>query len=420
MIKTRKRLILFLFLATVILIIVLFNIVLNLNLPSPDYEYRQLALPDNFSLPDARVIAIGTATHGNAEPYDITIEMLQKIKEERGSVAFVLEELTGDGARINQIHSYYDDEQERSLGFYNVYNNSEMERLLSWIKSEDINLYGIDIQSIYQEVEVIKNFLNENGYSDINIDKLRSKTYVEFEKQMNQRIIEQIENIMDELLKSNTIDEREFDYISHMIHCIQLYYEYAEGGEQYNVRDKMMAENVLWVMEHELKYYNNENIILFGHNGHIIEDDYTFNYRDMLYITIRNRDMLYTTMGHHLSNYLGDDYYTIVTEAKNNSFLAVSNLRNDKRKLFSIERKGLLIDAIGAESPSIKFCTSEYLKQAGISTWDLTLIGSYFNNINTFIPARYTINTNVDTCYDAMLYFDQLTPNIDNRSFLHK
>ena len=125
-------------------------------------------------------------------------------------------------------------------------------------------------------------------------------------------------------------------------------------------------------------------------------------------------------MGHHLSNYLGDDYYTIVTEAKNNSFLADSNLPNDKRKLFSIERKGSLIDTIGVESPSIKFCTSEYLKQAGISTWDLTFIGSYFNNLNTFIPARFTINTNVETCFDAMLYFDQLTPNIDNKSYLDK
>jgi|GEM_PF-1400495 len=417
MIKTRKRSILVIFLVTVILIIILFFIVLNLNLASTDYEYRQLALQDNFSLPDARVIAIGTATHGNAEPYDITIEMLQKMKEERGSVAFVIEELRGDGARINQIHAYYDDEQERPLGFYNVYNNSEMERLLSWIKSENINLYGIDIQSIYQTVEVIKNFLNEKGYSDTNIDKLRSETDEEFEKQM---IIENIESIMDELLKSKTIEEREFDYISHLIHCIQMNYEYVAGGEQYNVRDKMMAENVLWVMEHEMKYYDNENIILFAHNGHIMEDDFIMNYRDMLYITIENKDMLHITMGHHLSNYLGDDYYTIVTEAKNNSFLADSNLPNDKRKLFSIERKGSLIDTIGVESPSIKFCTSEYLKQAGISTWDLTFIGSYFNNLNTFIPARFTINTNVETCFDAMLYYDQLTPNIDNKSYLDK
>ena len=117
--------------------------------------------------------------------------------------------------------------------------------------------------------------------------------------------------------------------------------------------------------------------------------------------------------GYHLSNYPGDDYYTIVTEAKNNSFMADSNLPNDKRKLFSIERKGSLIDAVGGESPNIKFYTSEYLKQASISTWDLTLIGSYFNNMNTFIPARFTININVETCFDAMLYFDRLTPNID-------
>ncbi len=229
-----------------------------------------------------------------------------------------------------------------------------------------------------------------------------------------QIIIENIENIINGLLKSKTIDEREFDYISHLIHCIQMNYEYVAGGKQSNDRDRMMAENVLWVMEHESKYYDNENIVLFAHNGHIIEDDFTMNFRDMLYITIENKDILYVTMGHHLSNYLGDDYYTIVTEAKNNSFMADSNQPNDKRKMFSIERKGSLIDAIGAESSSIKFCTSEYLKQAGISTWDLTLIGSYFNNINTFIPARYTINTNIEACFDAMLYFDQLTPNMDS------
>ena len=410
MIKNCKKLVFF-FLATVVFIIILFNIIVHFNLPFPNYEYRQLSLPDNFILPESRVIAIGTATHGNAEPYDISIDMLQKIKDKKGSVAFILEEETGDCARINQIYSYYDDEQKRLIGSYSVYDNSEMDRLLSLIKSEDVNFYGIDIKSIYQTVEVINNYLNEKGYSGINIDKLSSNANIKNKIQINKIIIEELENIMNELLKSKSIEEREFDYISHLINCIQMNYEYVSGGKQSNVRDRMMAENVLWVMEHELKYYNNENIILFAHNAHIIEDDYTMNYRDMLYITMENRDIRYVTMGHHLSNYLGDDYYTIVTEAKNNSFLAVNNLRTDKRKLFSIERKGSLIDAIGAESPSIKFCTSECLKQAGISTWDLTFIGSYFHKINTFIPARFTTNTNIETCFDAMMYFDQLTPN---------
>lgn len=112
------------------------------------------------------------------------------------------------------------------------------------------------------------------------------------------------------------------------------------------------------------------------------------------------------------SNYLGDDYYTIVTEAKNNSFLARGNI--GKRKIFSIERTGLLVDTIGADSPSIKFCTSEYLKQSGISAWDLTVIGWYFDKMRTFRPTHFTININVETCFDAMLYFDQLTPNIDS------
>lgn len=398
MIKNHIKSILFLSLATVILIIILFNIVLYFILPSPDYEYRQLSLPDNFILPDARVIAIGTATHGNAEPFDITLEILKKIKEERGHVAFVLEVQVGDGAIINQIHSFYDKEQRKNLGFHDMYTNKEMDGLLSWIESENVNFYGVDIQYIYHAVEVIKRLLNEKGYSDIDVKGLKSNR-MEYEKQINKKTIEKIENILDELLTNKSIEKYEFDYISHLIHSIKMNYEYVEGGKQSNDRDSMMAENMLWVMEHELKYYNNENIVLFAHNGHIIEDSFTMG----------NSDIQYSTMGQNLSNFLGDDYYTIVTEAKKNSFLARGNI--GKRKIFSIERTGLLIDTIGADSPSIKFCTSKQLKNAGISAWELTLIGWYFDKMRTFKPVYYTINTNVETCFDAMLYFDQLTPN---------
>lgn len=398
MIKTRKKSIILFIFGTVILIIILFNIVLNLNLPSPDYEYRQLSLPDNFTLPDARVIAIGTATHGNSEPFDITLEMLQKIKKERGSVAFVLEEQVGEGVIINQIHSFYDNELKKYMGFYDMYTNEEMDRLLSWIKSEDVNFYGVDIQNIRLTVDFVENFLNEQGYPDIYVETLKSNR-MDHEKQINQKTIEKIENILHEMVKNKSIEEREFDYISHLIHCIQMNFEYVSGGKQLGVRDRMMAENALWVMEHELKYYNNENIVLFAHNGHIMEDDYI----DSII------DIQYNTMGRHVSNYLGDDYYSIVTEAKKNSFLARGN--RGKRKIFSIERTGLLVDTIGADSPSIKFCTSENLKQSGISSWGLTAIGWYFDKMRTFKPELFTINTNVDTHFDAMLYFDQLTPN---------
>lgn len=400
MIKTCKKSILFLILGTVILVIILFNIVLNLNLPSPDYEYRKLSLPDNFNLPDARVIAIGTATHGNAEPFDITLEMLQKIKKERGHVAFVLEEQVGVGAIVNQTHSFYDYEQKKHMGFYDMYTNEEMNRLLSWIKSEDVNFYGVDFQFVHPIVDFVENFLNEKGYSDTNIAQLRSNANLKYEMQVKERIIDKIENKMNELLISKSIEEREFDYILHLINCIRKNYEYVLGGKQGSVRDQMMAENVLWVMEHELKYYSNENIVLFAHNGHIMEDDFELGNGNM-----------HSTIGQYLSNYLGDDYYSIVTEAKKNSFLARESI--GKRKIFSIERTGLLVDTIGADSPSIKFCTSEYLKQSGISAWDLTIIGWYFDKMRTFRPAHFTINTNVETCFDAMLYFDQLTPNID-------
>ncbi|HKM02255.1 MAG TPA: erythromycin esterase family protein [Sedimentibacter sp.] len=189
------------------------------------------------------------------------------------------------------------------MGYYDMYINEEMNRLLSWIKSEDVNFYGVDIQYISLTVDFVENFLNEKGYSDTNIDELRSNANLKYEMQVKEKIIDKMENKMNELLKSKSIEEREFDYILHMINCIRKHYEYVLGGNQGSVRDQMMAENVLWVMEHELKYYNNKNIVLFAHNGHIIEDDFKLG----------NGDILYITMGHNLSNCLGDDYYTIVT-----------------------------------------------------------------------------------------------------------
>ena len=95
------------------------------------------------------------------------------------------------------------------------------------------------------------------------------------------------------------------------------------------------------------------------------------NYR-LLYL--QKIGYMYVTMGHHLSIYLGDDYYTIVAEAKT-ILLAVNNYALIKENCFQLS-VGLTIDAI--ERSHIKFCTSECLKQAGISTWDLTFIDLTF------------------------------------------
>lgn len=74
----------------------------------------------------------------------------------------------------------------------------------------------------------------------------------------------------------------------------------------FNIRDKSMAQNVKWILDYEEKYYGNNKIMLWGHNGHI--GRYYFGL---------------PIMGNNLSEMYGNEYYSLGFDFYQGSFRSI-------------------------------------------------------------------------------------------------
>lgn len=80
------------------------------------------------------------------------------------------------------------------------------------------------------------------------------------------------------------------------MYCVDLFsIDLNEYGSYNNKRDELMAQNVMWILEHEQE--KNARIMIAGHNGHIAK-----------------AGGYYTSMGDNLNQKYGDRYLAIGTD----------------------------------------------------------------------------------------------------------
>ena len=123
---------------------------------------EDITIPEN-----AKIIALGEATHGNVEFQQLKLDVFKQMVEDYGVRAFVLEGDYGGCEQVNRyIHGGEGTAQEAAaaIGFA-IYRTDEMAELISYMKQynesaaegEDLRFYGSDMQRIYYSFQ----FLNE-------------------------------------------------------------------------------------------------------------------------------------------------------------------------------------------------------------------------------------------------------------------
>lgn len=364
---------------------------------------EKFTLPTDFVLPDSRIIAVGSATHGNAEPYEVTLELLKKVYYEHGSTAFILEENVGAAEIINECHSFLD-ENGRKLGFYTIYDNKEMDSILLWLKQSNQRLYGIDIQTISTIVSLLNDDLDTLGFPDISkIPNL--PVYKDYEIKQNLPLLKEIEDFLLAKKNINMITEQKYCYLSHLVDCIRMNYDYISSGSSFEVRDEAMAKNTEWVMEYEREFYNNDYAVLLASNGHVMKSnlDEKFSGRS------------YKTLGVYLDYAYDDEYYVILTDANENYFMADHN-RNAQLNITTCHVVSSTPPTLfGNSGYNYVFFDEEKLISNEIDTWNLTVIGHswmWWWAIN--MDYKYQIS--LPEASDALLFFEYMTPmNYNNR-----
>lgn len=367
------------------------------NTHMPQVEACDVSVLSELELPDSKIIAIGTPTHGNAEPIKLTLEILKKVYWEYGSVAFILEEVAGDADTINKQHSYTKEDGSK-VGMYLVYDNDEISEILNWLEQTNQRFYGIDVQSVSETAKILSERLEDLNFSDAErILNLPVKN--EAQIKLNTPFLDTIAEFVDEQTSTGRISEQERAYLLHLLDCIKMNYEYVLSDYSFEVRDELMARNVEWIMEYEKSYYDNDHAVIFASNGHVIKAKWSYAF---------SKKEIYIPMGTLLSEKFDEDYYVILTDAWENYFEAGANMKDAaNKKVFHIYNDQL--ESVAAEE-QISVIMSDDCISDDNQDWKLVIIGSVFNNFRSHWDTYYSTRISTEESCNIIICFELMTP----------
>lgn len=221
----------------------------------------EFVMPESFSLPDSRLVAIGTATHGNGDPFAAALAVLREMYTARGSVALILEENVGDAETVGLQHAY-SGELGQNVGYHLIYENQEMADILKWLEESGQRLFGIDIQNIQAVADRLRDRLTElglvsaKGMALADVDKADIADHLP--------LLDEIDHFLEERYDSGALSERVYCYLLHQVDCVRQHYEYRLADQPSEFRDEAMAQNTAWVMDYEQRFYGNDYAVSAG------------------------------------------------------------------------------------------------------------------------------------------------------------
>ena len=267
-----------------------------------------------FTLPsDAKVIALGEATHGNADFQALKLDVLKKLVNEEGVRSFALETDFGGGMLVNRYIHGEDDDVNKAVNslLFGIYRTEDVKDMLVWMRSyndsakdeDKLNFYGYDMQNSQNNITVLQDYCRNvdelKGYTDI-MTPAASTDYFADKKPSADEISKATEAVdkVEEYLKSKADQsflEKELIIAAENVDlCIENGKKMGMAGNVF--RDDKMSEIVekIRTLEESLA---RDKIMIAGHIGHVSKKGIT-----------------YKNMGSILKEKLGNEYYVIGTD----------------------------------------------------------------------------------------------------------
>ena len=271
------------------------------------------------------IVAIGESSHGIGEFYSLKSQLVKFLHKELGYEVLLIEGGFGDlGLALMDINDLSALEL-RNKTLYGNFRCKEIEPMFEYIKEKSKtktplfyggydsqtsgNYFTSKIDSICQHLKLNIDIESEfdNYYkmyrASFEQDSSNFILYRDNFKNTIQSIKKSIEKERDYLLKTMNIKNIELEIILRNLNLQfeAVNYSYANKMNQENmhqaiiIRDKLMAENVQWIVEN---LYPNKKIIVWGYNGHI-QKGASNGYQET------------KMMGQYLKKAFGDSYFSI-------------------------------------------------------------------------------------------------------------
>lgn len=236
-------------------------------------QVSEITIPE-----ETRIIALGEATHGNAEFQQLKLEVFQIMVENYGVRSFALEADYGCCETANRyIHGGEGTAAQAAsaLGFQ-IYQTDEMENLLSWMlaynenvsEGEDLRIYGFDMQRYDADYEYFIEMTDVLGSDTAELKKMwNNGTFNEdYTGEQRAEIIKEVKEALLENEKPET--EQAVHFADILLQNIELGNAMENMQAGMALRDRFMADNIMWILGQE-EERGNSRIFISGHNGHV-------------------------------------------------------------------------------------------------------------------------------------------------------
>lgn len=268
---------------------------------------------------DARIIALGEATHGTSEFFQLKHRLLQYAIHELGVRVFVLEDNQLLVERINQfVLKGKGTAREVIRGLFAVWNTQEMLDLIRWVRAynaahpdDQVEFVGMDVQNPQLALDSLVKFLGQRAPTVLrtvqplledyragwqNAFFMPDSTLSAWESNLD-KVLAIVSGKKASWLKLANSPEEEAA-IEWAIQNARLLTQNMASVRSFGFegRDKAMAENVEWILD---RRGPDTKMIVWAHDSHINRgeaDVPTHNYFSG------------QSMGAHLADKFGDDY----------------------------------------------------------------------------------------------------------------
>jgi len=374
----------------------------------PDVQYN-LGPVANL-VKDKDIIAMGEASHGAHEFFEIKAQMFKQLVLQHGFRMFAIESTLGNTYSINRFLAYGLGDAKTALRELDngYWNSQEILDLIIWMRAynlqheadEHLFFYGFDVNSRSGAAYAILKYIQlaMPSYFKLNEQKLRMSLFSNSsDGRAGREVLKKYLEAEEASCLKNTAP---WEYALAMRSFVNLEQIDSMPALSINARDKYMADNVMWIRESVLP-----KMMLFAHNFHVAN----------------HKNKRYKTMGYHLEKRLtsqyapiGFDFYSGEVIVKRGGHVLAVALYGNKNVLNTVKppKRNSFSDQL-ARLPYPIFCLDiqrAIVEETSLRDWfhEPRLVhdlGAWCGRGHNQAPY------NLSEAYDALIYVHQVSPS---------
>jgi erythromycin esterase len=251
-------------------------------------DLRQL----QSTIGNARIVAMGEATHGTREFFQLKHRMLEFLVERMGFTVFGIEANWPESLAVNDyvLNGNGDPAQALAGLYFWTWNTEEVLDLILWMRSynqdpshtKKVKFFGFDMQVTRLAVVNVEVYLRRVDLEEAKVastilaplsDAGGEREYTNQPEQFRRKIAVGINSLLarfDEQKSRyvNSSSPQEWAVARHNLDVVRQAEEMhsARPTERFSIRDRSMSENVKWILDNEAP---GSRIMLWAHNGHV-------------------------------------------------------------------------------------------------------------------------------------------------------